>query len=330
MVALSDQIVTRHKPVGYLRLWYGISQAVVFLLIAVIQLYFQAKVGDIIGWVLFVLALILVCGVIFLVYAVARWYMGRIGAHGSGIFSDDTLLAQIAKLSVRIEEMKVEHQREIDALNLKHQREIEMVESERSKLEKRVRDNASLRKRLLTNKEDEEAAVTKISTMTPLLVVIGQDAALQLDEGSLRAMQGKTGRGFRRVRNATLERMKDHLERGRINKRPYRHIHLAVHSQPDGIYLGGEIVTGLQLSELLKGVEILLIAGCESATIGDRLGGVKWVLTMVEQVPNEDAAVFAQAFWTEIGLGQSPPDALAVALEAAPSGMDEYVEYHWG
>jgi hypothetical protein len=50
---------------------------------------------------------------------------------------------------------------------------------------------------------------------------------------------------------------------------------------------------------------------------------------MVEEVPNEDAALFAQAFWTEIGSGNEAPEALRIALEAAPSGMDETVDYHW-
>lgn len=303
-------------------------QSLIMLGIATYQAAQEFGVDDAIGWLLFVLAIVMIIGLIFLIYASAQWYMKR-KSDAAGVLSDEVLLSQIAKLSMQSEEVKAAHQREIETLTQKHQREIAVVEAERNKLEKRVRENASLRKRLLGNKDDEEGDVTRVSTMTPLLVVIGEDAALQIDEASLRAMQGKSGRGFRRVRNATMAKLKDHLERGRINKRPYKHIHLAVHAQPEGVYLGGELVTGIQLSEIMKGVEILLIAGCESATIGDRLGGIKWVLTMTEEVPNEDASQFAQAFWTEIGLGQEPPEALVAAFEAAPSGMDEYVEAHF-
>ena len=323
--------VADHLPIRLTPVIAKIVPALSFLIMlaAAAQLYMQSAVGDAIGWFLFVLAVIMIIGLIFLIFAIGRWYMKRKNGNGLSIYSDEILIAQIQKLNAQLDEMKANHQREIDALIARHQSEMQTVESERLKLERRLQDNVILRRRLLSTREEEESRVTRLNQMTPLLVIIGNDAALQIDEAALRAMQGKTGRSFRRVRNATLELLKEHLERGRINKRPYKHIHLAVHSQPEGIYLGGELVSGLQLSEALKGVEILLIAGCESAAVGDRLGGIKWVITMTENAPNEDAAWFAQAFWTEIGLGHHPPEALQLALEASPSGMDEYIEFHW-
>lgn len=302
------------------------AQSLAMLVVLVAQSLLQSGVGEAIGWLLFVLAIILVCGLIFLVYAGAQYYLRR--RDGAALLSDEVLLGQIARLNVQMEGIRAEHQKEIDALITKHAKEIAGLEEARGKLEKRVRDNMQLRKQLLGNKETEKK-VTQPQVTARLLVAIGEDAALQLDEASLRAVQTKTGLNFRRVRHATLDMLKDHLERARLNKRPYRNVHLAVHSTPEGIFLGGQLITGLQLSEVFKGVDILLIAGCESSKVGDKLGVVKWVVTMVEEVPNDDASVFAQAFWTEIGLGNEPPQALQLALEAAPSGMDEMVEFHW-
>lgn len=167
------------------------------------------------------------------------------------------------------------------------------------------------------------------SRVSPVLVAIGSDAQLQLDLTSMRAVETETGMEFRRIRNATLELIKQSLDRARMNGHPYDKLHLAVHSGVEGILLGGVIVDSVAFSEILQGVKILLIAGCESSYVGDYLGVVPYVITMTEKVPMNDAALFCRAFWTQIGRHKKPAEALRLSLLAAPSGMNEYVEAHW-
>lgn len=146
---------------------------------------------------------------------------------------------------------------------------------------------------------------------------------------SLRAVERETGMDFRRVRDATFAKIKRYLDQARINGRPYTKVHMAVHAGEGGVFLGPERIDGLKFSEILDGVEILLIAGCEGNVIGDWIGRVPYVVTISEQVANEDASLFARAFWTQIGKGKNADDSVSVALNLAPSGMDEYVEKHW-
>lgn len=164
---------------------------------------------------------------------------------------------------------------------------------------------------------------------TPLLVAIGSDAALKLDLASLRAVRTDTGMAFTRIEDATLEKVKRFLDRGRINGRPYDKVHLAVHSGPEGIYLSNGLVNSVQLSEILEGVRILVLAGCEGDAVSDYLGVVPYVVSMTEKVGHGDAALFSRAFWEEIGRKTEPTEALRLAFKRAPSGMSEFVEQHW-
>lgn len=207
--------------------------------------------------------------------------------------------------------------------------------------EKRIKDteeeNLRLRMKIIhlestvddLNKRVEGEDEHRDDGSIPLLVIVGSDEDLELDLASLRAVQTNTGMGFRRITDATMEKVLQRLNRARMNGRPYDKIHMSVHSGPEGIYLGKEVVTGTELSEALKGVNVLLLSGCEGGSIGDVLGVIPYVITISEEVSHTDAALFARAFWTQIGKNRRPDDALRIALRLAPSGMDEFVEGHW-
>jgi hypothetical protein len=50
---------------------------------------------------------------------------------------------------------------------------------------------------------------------------------------------------------------------------------------------------------------------------------------MTEKVSHTDAALFARAFWEQIGRGHEPAEALRLALKRSPSGMSEFIERHF-
>lgn len=185
-------------------------------------------------------------------------------------------------------------------------------------------------KRQLSEKQD------LLSPVLPVLIAaIGAEAesatvdnSLSLDLAALRAVYTATGLAFIRIKDATFEKLRIVLNRARLNRQQVN-LHLAVHSSPVGIELGGELIDAERLSEILDGVQILVLAGCQSSEIGDYLGVVPFVITMLEDVTHTDAALFSLAFWTEIGLNNTPETALRNAFKRAPSGMSEYVTHHW-
>ncbi len=162
-----------------------------------------------------------------------------------------------------------------------------------------------------------------------LLAVTGPDPLFDLDLAALRAVRTATGLDFQTLRNATPEALENRLERARLLGRPIELLHLAVHSDGEQITLGDRGLDAAWLSRHLDGVQVLLLAGCHSDQIGDWLGVVPHVVTLTDSLESDDVSRFTQAFWSGIGQGLHPSDALRQALQRAPAAMIESVERHW-
>lgn len=283
---------------------------------------YQMTAGDYIGWFWAIsgttLIICLLSAIIYYIWQRARWY-ARGGGSSSLASSDSVILDRIL---AKIEE-KRRIAKEKEEVEAKYESRINKLEQDIDALKRQAQDSVMLRKEL------EQRSLIPATTVTPLLAVFGPDEDLERDLVSLRAVERETGMDFRRVRDATFAKIKRYLDQGRVNGRPYTKMHMAVHAGDGGIFLGPERIDGLKFSEILDGVEILLIAGCEGNEIGDWIGRVAHVITISEQVAHKDASLFARAFWTQIGNGKNPDEAVNVALNLAPSGMDEYVEKHW-
>lgn len=181
--------------------------------------------------------------------------------------------------------------------------------------------------------EDVRREMPQAGTTSPrrrvLISVSGsKDPSLELDLASLRAVQMDTGLDFERVLEADPDKVKKVLDRQRM-LRNHTYVHMSVYSDQRGYLLGDKIVDANWLSGVLGGVIVLVVAGSNSDWIGDLLGVVQYVVTMSEEVDPRDAALFARAFWTEIGKGLGPSRALETALQRAPSTMREYIVRHW-
>lgn len=160
----------------------------------------------------------------------------------------------------------------------------------------------------------------------PMLVVgIGTDRMLETDLAALRSVSGFQLSVLRDVSRVSLETM---LERHRANGFPVRYVHLAVHAGPTGLLFSDGLADGLWLSRHLDGVEILVLAGCESDRVADLLGVVGAVVSMRDEVENRDASIFTRAFWSAVVGGSDVETALAAALERSPSAVAEMVELH--
>lgn len=159
-----------------------------------------------------------------------------------------------------------------------------------------------------------------------LLAVIGEDPALRIDLAALREVERESNLRVSRVYPVTKVKLKATLDRYRVNGRPVRYVHMAVHAGPMGLAFQGETVDAAWLSENLKNVQVLLINGCQSDEVGDWIGVVPTVVTMREQITHEDAAQFAKLFWAAVASGVTPEDAYYQARDRAPQSVAEFVE----
>lgn len=211
-------------------------------------------------------------------------------------------------------------------------------------LEKRVamleRDIAGLQ-RMLVEKQNEidqlnqrirqlEQGAGSTPSVEPakrrtLLVGVGEDAMLEEDLAQLRRVQTLRISRLLPVSKANLERT---IERHRAAGNPVKLLHLAVHAGPDGLVFADGVATGLWLSQHLAGVEIMVLAGCECDQVADLLRVVPAVVSMREAVTNRDAAIFAEAFWSAVGVGMDVSAAFDRALDRAPAVLAEFVELH--
>ena len=66
---------------------------------------------------------------------------------------------------------------------------------------------------------------------------------------------------------------------------------------PNGLEFSDGMASGQWLSEHLRGVEIMLINGCESDVPADWAGVVPAVISMREEIDHADAAIFCEVFW---------------------------------
>lgn len=223
-----------------------------------------------------------------------------------------------------------------------------LYQSREQQLEARValleRDIAGLQ-RMLTEKQTEidrlkerlrqleHGAVAPAQTENPpqrqrknvLVVGVGSDAALEVDLAALRGVAGLQLAVLRNVSKSSLEAL---LERHRANGFPVRYLHLAVHASHEGLAFDDGLADGLWLSRHLAGVEVLVLAGCESDHVGDLLSVVPAVISMRDEIENRDASIFSRAFWTAIAQGLDVTAALDEALSRSPSQVSEMVELH--
>lgn len=160
-----------------------------------------------------------------------------------------------------------------------------------------------------------------------LLVALGADALLGMDLAVLREVQRETGLRLTRLWPVTKANLKRALDRVRVNQQAV-YLHFGVHAGPDGLEFADGVVDGVWLSEQLRGVLVVLIAGCEADRVGDLLGVVPAVVSMAEQISHEDAAVFTRVFWGNIGRGLDAQAAFDDAVDRCPPGVAEFAVFH--
>lgn len=251
-------------------------------------------------------SLLYTVGIVLIVIFAVRQVEQRISGHYS---------VNVKSCEEQIAAMRVEYEAEI--ATLRERVDFLVAELQRSGI--RI---AELEKKI----NEKTSSVFSIERKT-LLVVTASDVAGWMDLAAARAHP--VGLTVSRVNGVTREKLKRYIDRGRMYNRPIELLHIGAHAGESGIKFDDGVADADWLSEHLSGVRVLLIAGCSADALGDWLGVVPYVVTMAEDVADDDAAKFARAFWAEIGAGNDPDTALNAAFVRAPSGIEEYVERHW-
>lgn len=175
-----------------------------------------------------------------------------------------------------------------------------------------------------------DGGVTRVSMPIPrLLVVTGP--IMRIDLSQLRGAQRKYSGQFTwgRLVDPSGEDFSREMTRARRLGRPITWVHLGVHGNPGGVELGGKLYDGEWLSSQLSDVDVLLLAACDSDSVADWLSVVPWVVSFAEEIANEDASMFAGAFWGALAGGHSPDEAVDAGLTACSPEVSEYVRRHW-
>ncbi len=136
----------------------------------------------------------------------------------------------------------------------------------------------------------------------------------------------RTGIPFHRLQEATAEKFDRYLQAMRQDGTTPWWVQISAHMGPSGILFADGVRSTGWLSQRIRGVRVLLLAGCENEEVGGQLVGLaKSVVVVYESIESEDAQNFTFAFWREIGDGQEPNDAFAAALEECPQ-VSEFVQ----
>ena len=162
-----------------------------------------------------------------------------------------------------------------------------------------------------------------------LLVAVGTDPMLKVDLSALRAVESRTPLKILRLLPVTKDNFRRIIDQRRSVGQPIRRVHIATHASRDGVEFGDGVADGIWLSAQLGGVEVLLLAGCETSQVGDYLGLVPFLVTTLESLSQEDAMRMAGVFWQAVGEWLLPAQVEARCRERLPAELLEAVEFRY-
>ena len=228
-------------------------------------------------------------------------------------------LHRIKDLEVMVRVLQNDHMRDAQ--------KIDQLGQELAEAKERIHFLESQLAQYRTEKQEEERM---------LLAVVGSDPALKVDLAALREVESECALVVTRCFPARFNRFEATLNRYRAAGTPIKLVHFSVHSQADDAATGTKAaalfedgqVSGERLSGVLNGVEVIMVAGCDSDLLGDLLGVASSVVTFREPVRHESAALAAKLFWTGIGKGLGARQAFREARAKMPAEVAEFMELH--
>lgn len=156
----------------------------------------------------------------------------------------------------------------------------------------------------------------------PLLLVMcnrlfGEDDALAIR---------RTGIPFHRLKDATALDFDRYLQACRQDGTTPWWIQISAHMGADGVQFADGVKTATWLSQRIRGVRLLVMAGCDNEDVAGQLVGLaQHVVVIYEAIDTTNAQDFSYALWSRIATGADPIDAFAGALAECPQ-VSEFVQ----
>lgn len=179
---------------------------------------------------------------------------------------------------------------------------------------------AQARIRSLENRQD--AALVEKRPAKPLLLVMcnrlfGDDDALAIR---------RTGIPFHRLKDATALDFDRYLQACRQDCTTPWWVQISAHMGPEGVQFADSIKTATWLSQRIRGVRLLVMAGCNNEDVAAQLVGLaQHIVVIYEAIDTTNAQDFSYALWSRIAAGADSVDAFAGALAECPQ-VSEFVQ----
>jgi hypothetical protein len=140
----------------------------------------------------------------------------------------------------------------------------------------------------------------------------------------------RVGIPFHRLQECTSQKFDSYLQDFREDKASPWFVQISAHMGVDGVeFTDG--VKGVQwLSQRIRDVRVLVLAGCENEEVGRQLVGLaQYVVVIYESISSRDAQSFSFSFWRAINEELGPREAFRRALIECPQ-TSEYIQMRGG
>lgn len=160
----------------------------------------------------------------------------------------------------------------------------------------------------------------------PVLLVYGVDTFGEQDRQALK----RAGVTFFRLKSASLEALREELQRRRSDGNLYDIVHISAHGGGDELLFDNDNISGNELSDVLSGVRGIFLATCSNQKVADKLVGiVKYVIVVYEEIDTNDAANFVFEFYKRYRTNLDVEVSFAEAMAVMPQ-ISEFVDLRVG
>jgi hypothetical protein len=160
--------------------------------------------------------------------------------------------------------------------------------------------------------------------LKPLLLIQCDPAFGETDAQALR----RTGIAFQRRSKCTLASFDEVLQTGREDNQTALWLQISAHMNDTRIKFFDQDASIEWLSQRIRRISVLFLAGCENEDVGKQLVGTMLamnVITVLEPIDTKDAGNFTFAFWRAMSDGYTVNEAFEQALAICPV-VSEFVQ----
>lgn len=215
------------------------------------------------------------------------------------------------KIAIAVKNIKTEYDQKISQLKEERRREVDELETKIELL---------LELLLKARKESFSVSLAPNEQHRVLLACGDNDEFCATDSRVLR----RAHVDFTTVRKADNISIAREIRRGLQDKRPYTAVHISAHGSETHILMNGREVSPEELEIALLSVNLVILSACKSHSLADKITSPgRTVITILENITNEDAEEFTFLVWKGICSGQTPESAFNLARSDFPQIADK-------